>query len=116
VNANATAASKVAKKLIERGFPTDIVSNCPAASAVATGHHYGAVVVISDFRRASEVQGLISLRLKLPRTWIVAVSNAAPSSELELTLRYFADALVTPLSVEELAFRLGAFSLRSRPP
>jgi DNA-binding response OmpR family regulator len=115
VDADFTSRSKLASRLGEHGFATEVATNCSTAGAVATAQRCGTVVVVADFRRAANVNDLIRLRHKLPRTWIVAVSKWQPTDEVETSLRFFADALVTPLSTEELVFRLRAFSQRSRP-
>jgi DNA-binding response OmpR family regulator len=117
VDANAPAAANLARRLTNRGFPADVAITCLAAKAAAHTRHYRSLVYTADLSCGTDLMCLASLRNKLPRTWIIVIGTNSPQDAQNATLRHCADALLgTPLSIEDLIFRLAAFSHRSRPP
>jgi two-component system, OmpR family, response regulator len=117
VDANATAAANLARQLSNRGFAADVAITCLAAKAAAHARHYRALVFAADLSLGTDLMCLASLRNKLPRTWIIVISANEPHDAQCAILRHCADAVLSrPLSIEDLVFRLEAFSHRSRPP
>ena len=117
VDANAVAAATLARQLSLCGYSADVAITCVAAKAAAHARHYRSLVFAADLSLGTDLMCLASLRNKLPRIWIVVISASARWDARNATLRHCADAVLTrPVSIEDLSFRLQAFSHRSRPP
>lgn len=115
VDSNGVAANQLAEQLIHRGFPTDVATGYPAARAATRSRHYGALVVIADFIRTVDLEGVRTLRTSVPNAWIVVINSRPHPDAHRLILERCADSLlVAPFSVEDLTDRLAAFSRRSR--
>jgi DNA-binding response OmpR family regulator len=117
VDANSLGAGQLAGKLEHCGFAAHTAITCPAALAALRARYYGAIVFAGDPGNPADLLCIAALRRRVPRTWLVMVSSSMPHDSRELVLRYGVDVLlVAPFSIEDLASRLSAFSLRSRPP
>lgn len=117
IHANAAAAQRLADQLKHCGITADTAATGPAAVSAVRARYYGSIVFVGDASHPPDLQCIAELRRRVPRAWIIAISSTAPRDTRELFLRYGVDALlVTPFSVQDLASRLFAFSLRSRPP
>jgi DNA-binding response OmpR family regulator len=117
IHANAAAARNLADQLEHCGFTADTAASGPPAISAVRARYYGSIVFVGDASHSPDLQCIAELRRRVPRTWIIAISSTAPRDTRELFLRYGVDALIaTPFSVQDLASRLFAFSLRSRPP
>ena len=116
VDSNSAAANQLAEQLNHSGFHADVASNWPAAQAAARARHYDAVVMVADLNQTLDLECLKHLRKCAPSTWIIVVSSRPHSNPHQVVLQYGADSLLmAQFSVEELTYRLSAFSLRSRP-
>lgn len=117
VDEDVAAAAELVRQLQARGCPADVAISCAAARAAAHARHYRSVILVVDPARASDLACLASLRSKLSSTWIIVICTDAASGTESSTIRHCADALLTrPFSLDELMFRLAAFSHRPRPP
>ena len=77
---------------------------------------YGTLVVIADLSRADDLHCLSTLRRQSSRVWIITISVRPHPDREHVIFQHGADSLLTiPFSIEELSFRLWAFSHRSRP-
>jgi DNA-binding response OmpR family regulator len=116
IDANGASAGQLAHQLKHSGIAADSATSCPAAIAAVRAHYYGSIVFIGDLSHPPDLQCIAALRKRVPRTWIIVISSTAPRDTRQLFLRQGVDALlVTPFSMQDLASRLSAFSLRSRP-
>ena len=116
VDANGAAAQQLAAQLHHSGFETDIAISCSAAHTAARAKHYGSLVVVADPNQAADLDCLATLRKKVPRAWLIAISSTAHPQAKEILFRCGIDSLlVAPFSMEDLLFRLSAFARRSRP-
>jgi PleD family two-component response regulator len=116
VDSNTTAAGQLAEQLSHCGFQADIATSPPAAHAAARAKHFGAFVVVIDLSVATDLECLRGLRARAPGTWIIVISSRPHHDAQQVVFHCGADALlIAPFSVEELTFRLSAFSHRSRP-
>jgi DNA-binding response OmpR family regulator len=117
VDANDLAAAALARELRNRGLPADTAAHCAGAQAAARAKYFGTLVFVADLSSNADTACLKVLRRKLPRTWIVVISSRVPNAAEAAALRHSVDALLSaPFSMEDLIFRLSAFSLRPRPP
>jgi DNA-binding response OmpR family regulator len=117
VDADAAGAADLSRKLNSLGWSADIAISCTAAKAAAHARHYRSLVLVADPDRASDLGCLASLRSRLPSTWIIVIVVNSEQDGQNATLRHCADALLTkPFSMDDLVFRLSAFSHRPRPP
>lgn len=116
VDSDGAAASQLAEQLNHSGFHAEMAISAQAALAAARSRRYDAIVVAADLEQPTELEHLKGLRKCAPSTWIIVVSSGPHASPHQVILRCGADSLmVAPFSVEELTYRLSAFSLRSRP-
>jgi DNA-binding response OmpR family regulator len=116
VDANSDAANQLAEQLNHSGFHADVASSWQAAQAAARARRYDALVTVADLNQAADLECLKRLRKCAPSTWIIVVSSTPHSNAHQVVLQCGADSLlIAPFSVEELTYRLSAFSLRSRP-
>jgi DNA-binding response OmpR family regulator len=116
VNADAAAAADLVRQLAMRGCSADVAITCTAAKAAAHGKHYRSLVLVADPSRAADLACLSSLRSRLPAIWIIVIGMNAAQDAQNATLRHCADAMLTrPFSLDDLIFRLSAFSHRPRP-
>jgi two-component system OmpR family response regulator len=116
VDSDGAAGSQLAEQLSHSGFHADVASSGQAALAAARAKRYNTIVMVANLNLATEMENLKGLRKCAPSTWIIVVSSRPHSNPHQVILRCGADSvLVAPFSVEELTYRLSAFSLRSRP-
>jgi two-component system OmpR family response regulator len=116
VVSNSTAASQLAEQVRHCGFQADVATSPHAACAAARAKHYGAFVIVVDLSLVTDLECLRDLRTLSPATWIIVISSRPHREAQQVVFHCGADALlVAPFSVEELTFRLSAFSHRSRP-
>lgn len=117
VDADVTAAAELVRQLQMRGCCADVAISCTAAKAATHAKHYRSLILVADTRRAADLVCLASLRSRLPATWIIVIGVDAEQDAQNSTVRHCADALLArPFSLDELIFRLAAFSHRPRPP
>jgi DNA-binding response OmpR family regulator len=116
IDSNSTAGSQLVEQLSHCGFQADVATSPHAAHAAARAKHFGAFVVVVDLSVAADLECLRGLRARAPGTWIIVVSSRPHRDAQQVVFHCGADALLAPFSVEELTFRLSAFSHRSRPP
>jgi DNA-binding response OmpR family regulator len=108
------------RELVERlscaGFKTDFADSWEAAREAVTRNYYHSCVAIANLDQPSEREQLGRLRRVAIRVWIVALTDLQPPTALLLAHRLGVDAVLsTPFSIQDLASRLTAFSVRSRP-
>jgi DNA-binding response OmpR family regulator len=117
IDSNSTAGSQLVEQLSHCGFQADVATSPHAAHAAARAKHFGAFVVVIDLSVATDLECLRGLRARAPGTWIIVISSRPHHDAQQVVFHCGADALlIAPFSVEELTFRLSAFSHRSRPP
>lgn len=117
LDANPVSGQLLAEQLGHAGFAADVANTWSSAMEAARGKHYGTMIFIGDPRDPETLSCVMDLRSESPRTWLIFVALVKPEDSRELTWRYGVDALLgMPCSVQDLASRLSAFSLRSRPP
>jgi DNA-binding response OmpR family regulator len=117
VDFNGPAANELADQLRHAGFHADVAVSAQAAHAAARTGHYDALVMIADLNRADDTDCLRDLRKTARRSWIIVVSSRPCADPHQISLRCGADSLlIAPFSMEDLTFRLSAFSQRARPP
>lgn len=117
VNPDGVAARNLCEHLDRAGFASDVASSCWTASTMARMRTYGCLACFVDLSLASDRECLTALRAQLPRTWIIAINSTTAPDAPQLARRSGADTVLGhPFSMEDLATRLAAFSLRSRPP
>ena len=117
IDVNAASAEQLANQLRHSGFAADSATSCPAALSALRARYYGSMVFVGDLSDPRDLKCIAELRNRVPRTWLIMISATTLHDTRELFLRYGVDALlVTPFSVQDLASRLLAFSMRSRPP
>jgi DNA-binding response OmpR family regulator len=117
VDAEAAEAADLSRQLNMSGWSADVAISCRAAKAAAQARHYRSLVLVADPNQPSDLACLASLRSRLPSTWIIVIGVNAAEDGQNATLRHCADALLTkPFSMDDLIFRLSAFSHRPRPP
>jgi len=114
------AASSLADQLGNRGFEVDVVDDYRAAHVALRKKYYRSVVLVIEPADSSGWEYLGRLRSRVPGSWIMVVTRLAcadPSDDIQdQVFRLGGDShLGTPLVIEELALRISAFSLRSRP-
>jgi DNA-binding response OmpR family regulator len=116
IDSNSTAGSQLVEQLSHCGFQADVATSPHAAHAAARAKHFGAFVVVIDLSVATDLECLRGLRARAPGTWILVISSRPHHDAQQVVFHCGADALlIAPFSVEELTFRLSAFSHRSRP-
>jgi DNA-binding response OmpR family regulator len=117
VDFNDDAAKQLAEQLSHFGFQADAAGSSQTAHASARAKHYDCVVMVADLTQAVDLECLIGLRKRARKAWIIVVSSIPCAQAEQVMRRCGADSLLTaPFTVEELTYRLSAFSLRSRPP
>jgi DNA-binding response OmpR family regulator len=117
IDTNGAAAEKLVNRLRRSGFTADTAVSCPAAIAAVRARSYASMIFVGDAGHLPDLQCIAQLRRRAHSTWIIMISSTAPHDMRELYLHFGVDALlVAPFSMEDLEFRLWAFSLRSRPP
>ena len=117
VDFNSDAAKQLAGQLSHFGFRTDVVSSSQTAHAIARAKRYDSVVMVANLVQDLDLQCLIGLRKWARGAWIIVVSSTPCVHAETITRRCGADSLlIAPFTVEELTYRLSAFSHRSRPP
>jgi DNA-binding response OmpR family regulator len=117
VDSNGTAANQLAEQLSHSGFHADVATGCTAAQVLARARHYGALVVVADLSLGADLECLHSLRRRSPSAWLIVICSRPHPDAQQAILQVEADSLlIAPFAVEELAFRLAAFSQRSRSP
>jgi CheY-like chemotaxis protein len=98
------------------GFKTDFADSWEAAREAVTRNYYQSCVAIANLDQPSERQQLSRLRRAALRVWMIALTDLQPPGALILAHRLGIDAVLsTPFSTQDLASRLTAFSVRSRP-
>jgi DNA-binding response OmpR family regulator len=116
VDTDVTTAAHLVQQLQIRGCSADVAISCTAARAAAHAKHYRSLILIADMSRAADLACLATLRSRLPATWIIVIGKDAEQDAQNSTVRHCADALLTrPFSLDDLTFRLAAFSHRPRP-
>jgi DNA-binding response OmpR family regulator len=117
LDADAAAAADLVRQLGERGCPADVAISYAAARAAAHSRHYRSMVFVADLNRGIDLACLDGLRRTLPSTWIIVIGADAALDPKNAIVRRCADALlVRPVSMDDLMFRVSAFSHRPRPP
>ena len=110
------SASELADTLRQRSFNAAFVTNCREALTAISANDYGTLVVIADLSRVDDLRCLAALRKQAPRAWIITISARPHSEAQHVIFQHGADSLLTvPFSIDDLTFRLWAFSQRSRP-
>lgn len=116
VDTDAPAAQQLTEQLRHRGFQAGVAISCSAARAAVRATHYGSVVVVADPKATDDLDCIAGLRASAPRSWIIAISRIVDLQAEQMFFLHGADSvLVVPFSVEDLTWRLSAFSHRSRP-
>lgn len=117
VDFNGDAAMQLAEQLSHFGFPADIAGSYQTALASARAKRYHSVVMVADLTQEIDLECLTGLRKRAHSAWIIAVSARPCTHAEQIIRRCGADSLlIAPFTVEELTYRLSAFSRRSRPP
>jgi DNA-binding response OmpR family regulator len=117
VDFNGVAAYQLAEQINHSGFHCDVAINAQAAHTAARAKHYETIVMVADLNQSDDVRCLRHLRMCARRSWIIVISSRPYTDAHQLIFRCGADSLlIAPYSIEELSFRLSAFSLRSRLP
>ena len=116
VDALVVHGKQLAEQLNRAGFRTDLAVSWRAATAALAQNYYHSCIVVADLDRAADLEHLDTLRRAALRVWIIVLSDLQPESALILAHRQGIDAvLATPFSVQDLTWKLAAFSLRARP-
>jgi DNA-binding response OmpR family regulator len=116
VDADGVAANRLAERLRDGGFETDVATSCTAAWAAVAARHYGTMVVVADLGLMVDLECLVGLRARARRTWIIVIGLRARPEEARVAFEHGADSmLTTPFAIEELTFRLSALGGRARP-
>lgn len=116
VDAHSRQGEQLVDRLGRAGFRTDFAVSASAARGALAANFYHACIFVAGVDRAADLEQLAALRRAAPRVWIIALSELAPEDAPTLLDWPGADAvLTTPFSLQDLASRLAAFSLRSRP-
>jgi two-component system response regulator QseB len=117
VDFNRDAATQLAEQLSHFGFPVDIAGSSQNALASACSKRYHSVVMVADLTQETDLECLTGLRKRAGSAWIIVVSARPCTHAEQIIRRRGADSLlIAPFTLEELTFRLSAFSHRSRPP
>lgn len=117
VDFNGDSAKQLAEQLSHFGFQADVAGSSQTAHASARAKRYHSVVMVADLTSEIDLECLIGLRKRARSAWIIVVSVRPSTHPEQIIRRCGADSLlIAPFSVEELTFRLSAFSRRSRPP
>jgi DNA-binding response OmpR family regulator len=116
VDSDGAAATRLAEHLRHEGFEADIATSFESARRAMLARLYGVIVVVAALRLKPNLECLAQLRRTAARTWMIVISLESDPEAQHLAFQHGADSLLTtPFSIEELTFRLSAFSHRSRP-
>jgi DNA-binding response OmpR family regulator len=117
VDADVAAAHQLATQVRHYGFESHAAISCSAAQAALRARRYGSVVAVLNPAQGIDLESLVTLRRKAPRTWLIAVSSSTSVLADSVLFRSGIDShLIAPFSMEDLISRILAFSQRSRPP
>jgi DNA-binding response OmpR family regulator len=117
VDADAASAHELAAQLRHYGFESHAAISGSAAQAAIRGHRYGSLVAVMNPDQGIDLEGLVTLRRRTPRTWLIVISSSASPLADKVLFRNGVDShLIAPFAMENLISRLLAFSQRSRPP
>ncbi len=116
VDFDGDAAKQLAEHLSHFGFRADAVGSSQTAHATTHAKRYDSIVMVADLTQALDLECLIGLRKRARNAWIIVISSTPCAHPEQITRRCGADSLlIAPFTVEELTYRLSAFSHRSRP-
>jgi DNA-binding response OmpR family regulator len=116
VDADIAHGGQLVVQLNNSGFKTHFAVSWGAARTALGANYYHSCIVVADLDRRADRAQLVELRRAVPRVWMIVLSDHASERARRLVLRRGVDALLSaPFSMQDLASRLAAFSLRSRP-
>lgn len=116
VDLKGTQGEELAKQLRAAGFQTDLVTGAEDAEASLRAVYYHSCILLADLDHEQELELIARLRRAATRVWILLLCGPADERERLRALRRGADAVLpAPYLMVDLASRLAAFSLRSRP-
>lgn len=116
VDPDELAAGLLAAALSDAGFPTLFAANASAAFSLLDAQAFMAAIVAADLAAASCRDFIAALRRSFPQVWLIVLDRHPVPDALETVRRLGGDAwLSMPVALGDLAHRLAAFSMRSRP-
>ncbi len=106
----------LATQLEEEGFAVEMANSADDLLASVRKTYFRTLVVVADLSDSSCLRFLDDLRRVSPRSWLIVANTIVSEPKLELVHRHGIDALLAaPIYPEELARRIAAFRLHSRP-
>jgi|SRR5882724_2946780 len=117
IHSQPAAAEQLVNRLKRAGCLAETAIGCREAKAAVRARGYGSMIFVGGLSNPAQRRCIAGLRRLAPRTWFIGISSVPLTEAEEASLRPDVDAFVyAPFSIRELASRLSAFSLRSRPP
>lgn len=106
----------LATQLEEERFAVEIANSADNLLAGVRKTYFRTLVVVADLGDSDCLRFLDTLRRATPRSWLILANTIVGEPKLELVHQHGIDALLgAPIDPDELARRIAAFRLHSRP-